>query len=191
MNNDSIVIERILHGDNEAFTSLVKIYQNRVYGFLFHMTLSKEDAEDLTQDTFINVYRNLYKFKRDRNFLPWALKIALNLYREHYKKKKKKGQELCLDDLPELFLMSSEDSMLHIEHRESLKEILSIIDELRKGQKEVFVLKYTRGLTFKEIGEILGISESAARMKYFRAKESLIERISKSKKRGVLSEVRI
>ena len=185
VSNDSILIQRILNSDNEAFASLVKIYQNRIYGFLFHMTLSREDAEDLTQDTFINVYKNLYKFKKDRNFLPWALKIALNLYREYYTKKKKKGRELRFDDLPEQFLLSSEDSLLFVEHGESLKEILSIIDELKKGQKEVFILKFSKGLTFKEIGEILSISESAARMKYFRAKESLMERISNNEKRSV------
>lgn len=179
------MIERILNGDSDAFTDLVEKYQDRVYGFLFHMTLSREDAEDLTQSTFINIYKSLYKFKRDRNFLPWAFKIALNLYRAYYSKNKKKPGTLCLDNLPEQFHSASDDNLLALEHNENLREILLIINELKKAQKEVFILKFSRGLTFSEIGEILGISETAARMKYFRAKENLIKKLSSYMKRSV------
>jgi len=175
--DDSVLIERILKGDNEAFDKLLDLYQNRIYGFLFHMTLLKEDAEDLTQETFINVYKSLYKFNKNKDFLPWVFKIALNLYRNYYKKNKKKSRELCFEELSEQLHMSSEDGLLILEEKESLKEILLIIDELKRDQKEIFILKYSKGFTFKVIGEITGISESAARMKYFRARENLVKKI--------------
>lgn len=180
MNSDNILIEKILSGDTEAFTALVKKYQNRVYGFLLNMTLSREDAEDLTQNTFINIYKSLYKFKKDKNFLPWAFKIALNEYKAYYSRNKKKLSTLYIEDLPEEVGNTFEDNLSILERNENLKYVLSIINELKKGQKQVFILKFGKGFTFKEVGEVLGISETAARMKYFRAKESLIKKYKSS-----------
>lgn len=182
---DDQLIEKFLNGDSEAFTTLVVRYHKRVYSFLFHLTLSKEDAEDLTQNTFIRIYKSIYKFHKGNSFLPWAYKIALNTYRDFYSVNKNKISAIPLDDLPEHFLGADDDSSFIMEQKESIKEILLLMNELKNGQREAFILKFGKDLSFREIGEILGISETAARMKYFRAKETLVKIVSKSKKRSV------
>lgn len=180
---DNQLIARILDGDNEAFSLLMQKYQSKLFSFLFHLTLSKEDAEDLLQISFIKVFKSIHKFDKTYDFLPWIHKIAFNEYRSFYKKRKQKDIILSLDELPDL--LCSEDSLSsHLDKRESYLKVAGIINGLKKGQKEVFILRFGNGFSYGEIGKILGISESAAKMKYQRAKDSLTKLLTSGQKGG-------
>ena len=186
---DDLLVDKVLKGDCKAFEILIKKHQGMVYNYLYKMTLSKEDSEDITQEVFIKAYNNLYKFEKRSNFSTWVFRITINTLNTHFRYKKdydlnKEEQIINLHcdskDIPEEAL----------ELKEKNKEVFKILDSLNLEQKNAIVLKYIEGFSYREIGEILGINEDSAKMKVHRAKRKLCE-LNKNKigERGVLSEM--
>lgn len=128
---------------------------------------NKEDAADLTQETFINAYNNLNKFNLGMDFRPWLYRIAHNNY-INYIKKKKEYIDIDCEEVPDF----NTPEYLTIE-RDGLKSIEKIVRGLPYMYRAVFVLRTIDELSFKEIGSILKISESSARMRYLRVRKKL------------------
>ena len=87
--NDQLYIEKILKGDVNAFSFLVDNYKNMVFSLAFKMTKSREEAEEVSQDTFIKAYKNLSKFKGDSKFSTWLYRIAYHTSLDAIKRNKK------------------------------------------------------------------------------------------------------
>lgn len=79
-------LQQCRKGDHRAFEQIVRHYEHRVFGLLYALTGSVEDARDLTQDTFIRAWRRLDQYDPERAFAPWVLTIARNLYRDHMRR---------------------------------------------------------------------------------------------------------
>lgn len=92
---DQILVERSLQGEKQAFEQLVKRYQKSIYNLAYRMTGSREDAEDLTQETFLRTYAKLETFQLGRRFSPWLFRIASNLCINW--QKRQKLREVSLD----------------------------------------------------------------------------------------------
>jgi RNA polymerase sigma-70 factor (ECF subfamily) len=189
---DNILIEYSLKGDIHAFGSLVNKYQNTIYSYLLKVCQSKEDAEDLTQEVFIKVYNNLYKFNYKCKLLTWIFKIAINTFKTEYRKRKK------------LFVLESDEVLAYMscdisdfpeqiyERKETLKEAVDMLNKLDFEQKNALLLKYVHDFSHKEIGQILGISEAAVKMKVYRAKKNICDlKADPISERGVLSEAKM
>jgi RNA polymerase sigma-70 factor (ECF subfamily) len=103
LNQEGELVEKSLRGDMKSFETLVNLYKDKMYCFLFKMTLSKEDSDDLLQETFICVFKNLYKYNDKWKFSTWIYKIATNLLKNYWKKKEKlhtrELSQFPLDDL--------------------------------------------------------------------------------------------
>jgi len=80
------IVERVLQGEREAFAALVDAYKGAIFNLAFRMTNSYQDADDLSQETFIRAYRNLRQFDPRKRFFTWIYTIGLNLIRNHLKK---------------------------------------------------------------------------------------------------------
>jgi len=186
---DETLIEQVLAGECQAFEILIKKHQGVIYNYLYKITLSKEDAEDITQEVFIKAYNKLYTFERKANFSTWLFKIAVNTLNDNFKKKK-------------VFELEKEEAMLSIKCSErdipeealSLKEkkleVLRLLEGLTLEQKNAIILKYVRGFSYKEIGKVLGVSEESAKMKVYRARKKLCNtRSSNTIEGSVLSEL--
>lgn len=186
---DETLIEKVLAGECQAFEILIKKHQGVIYNYLYKITLSKEDAEDITQEVFIKAYNKLYTFERKANFSTWLFKIAVNTLNDNFKKKK-------------VFELEKEEAMMSIKCSErdipeealSLKEkkleVLKLLEGLTLEQKNAIILKYVRGLSYKEIGKVLGVSEESAKMKVYRARKKLCNtRSSNTIEGSVLSEL--
>ena len=92
-------LQQCLKGDHKAFEPIVLHFEQRVFGLLYTLTGSVEDARDLTQDTFIRAWRRLDQYDPERAFAPWVLTIARNLYREHMRRAGKfSAVEVMLDE---------------------------------------------------------------------------------------------
>jgi len=184
MDYDRILIEDILKGDIDSFEKLINKYQRVVYGYLLKMTFSREEAEDITQEVFIKVYNNLYKYNGSSRLITWILKIAVNEFKTQYKKRKRANytnhEELFKDipcdisDLPEVAL----------EMKESGSELMMVLESISLEQKNALILRYIQGFSFKEVGEIMGISTEAAKMRVQRAKENLVKKNPRFSPRG-------
>ncbi|MFC3924881.1 RNA polymerase sigma factor [Clostridium punense] len=186
---DETLIEKVLAGECQAFEILIKKHQGVIYNYLYKITLSKEDAEDITQEVFIKAYNKLYTFERKANFSTWLFKIAVNTLNDNFKKKK-------------VFELEKEEAMMSIKCSErdipeealSLKEkkleVLKLLEGLTLEQKNAIILKYVRGFSYKEIGKVLGVSEESAKMKVYRARKKLCNtRSSNTIEGSVLSEL--
>lgn len=183
-NIDVILVDKTLKGDTEAFSKLVHKYEKSLYGFLYKITLSKEDTEDIFQETFIRAYNNLYKYDNRWAFSTWLYKIAINITKNYYKKKKYSIH--CYDELFDLQCDLSDFPEIAFEIRDSKRQILKLINSLSLDQKTALCLRYFQDLKYREIAQIMNSSVDASKMKVQRAKKLLCERLESLIEKGVI-----
>ncbi len=158
--SDQQLISNYLKGDEKSLDLLVKRYLNQIYGFVFKYVNDKEIAEDITQETFLKVWRNLKKVDKNKSFKSWIYTIAKNTALDFLKKKKSvpfsrferdDGKNILFDVLPDKRLLPDKVSEL----LELKKAFLSAIAELSIKYKTVLSLYYYQYLNFREISEVL------------------------------------
>ena len=171
--SDSTLINQFTSGNSHSFSILVDRYQKRVYGFIFSKVKDAELADDVFQDTFVKVIKNLRlgKYKDEGRFLSWVMRIAHNIIMDHFRKinrlPKHESKHEDLDVLDRLVEQSSsiEDLMIETQIHADLS---LLIDELPQTQKEVLRMRLFQEMSFKDIGEQTGVSINTAlgRMRY-------------------------
>ena len=171
--SDSTLITQFISGNSQSFSILVDRYQKRVYGFIFSKVKDAELADDVFQDTFVKVIKNLRlgKYKDEGRFLSWVMRIAHNIIMDHFRKinrlPKHESKHEDLDVLDRLIEQSSsvEDLMIETQIHADLS---ILIDELPQTQKEVLRMRLFQEMSFKDIGEQTGVSINTAlgRMRY-------------------------
>ena len=171
--SDSTLITQFTSGNSQSFSILVDRYQKRVYGFIFSKVKDAELADDVFQDTFVKVIKNLRlgKYKDEGRFLSWVMRIAHNIIMDHFRKinrlPKHESKHEDLDVLDRLIEQSSsvEDLMIETQIHADLS---ILIDELPQTQKEVLRMRLFQEMSFKDIGEQTGVSINTAlgRMRY-------------------------
>jgi RNA polymerase sigma-70 factor (ECF subfamily) len=174
------IIGRVLGGDRSAFAGLVEKYQGPVFNLAYRMTGSREDADDLTQETFIRAYQNLHRFDRDKKFFTWLYTIGINLIRNHLKKNARNVSHLAVanstlepqtqDNRIGEGDALSEDRMIRMER---------IIQRLPLDLREAIILKFVQDLTFEEVANVTGDSVSAVKMRIYRGLEKIKEMLGK------------
>jgi len=112
------------------------LYQGKLFNFLLKMTSSREDAEEITQEVFIKVYNNLYKYNNRWSFSTWIYRIAINTLRSEYRKAKNVKSVDYYTNVSELPANFSDYPELAYEMKERQKEIIKLIDELKEDQKQ-------------------------------------------------------
>jgi RNA polymerase sigma-70 factor (ECF subfamily) len=190
VNQEDHLVERILKGDMKSFESLVYLYKDKIYSFIFKMTLSKEDTDDLVQETFIKVFLNIYKYSNKWKFSTWIYKIAVNSVRNYWKKKKRTLNKEFYCDIPDEFYCNLENNPEYsYEIKENYSQIVKIINKLEYNQKIVFILKYVKDFSINDIADIVGISPETARMRIYRARKKVCNDFNKNLKGGISYEV--
>ena len=171
--SDSTLITQFISGNNQSFSILVDRYQKRVYGFIFSKVKDADLADDVFQDTFVKVIKNLRlgKYKDHGRFLSWVMRIAHNIIMDHFRKinrlPKYGSKHEDLDLMDRLIEKSNSIEDLIIE-TQIHADLCILIDELPKTQKEVLRMRLFQEMSFKDIGEQTGVSINTAlgRMRY-------------------------
>jgi RNA polymerase sigma-70 factor (ECF subfamily) len=152
---------------------LYKRFSPKMYAVSLRYSGKPEDAQDILQEGFVKVYRNLDKFRGDGSFEGWMRRIFVNTAIEHYRR-------------ATTMYPVDESKAEHVEDREwsafdklSVKDLLAIIQELSPGYRTVFNLYVVEGYTHREIGAMLGISEGTSKSQLARAKAILQQKILK------------
>ena len=168
--NEAEIVARVLKGDRQSYALLVDEYKSPIYNLAYRMTGNLEDADDLTQETFIRAYQYLWRYDTSKKFFTWLYTLALNLIRNHFKKNKynKSSEELSANLLADK--NPSPETEL-IETQEISVYLLRLEDESRA----LLIMKFYQGLTFEEIAQITGKSISAVKMRIYRGLEKLKE----------------
>ena len=171
--SDTTLIAEFISGNGNSFSILLDRYQIRVNGFIYSKVHDPDLADDIFQDTFIKVVKNLRlgKYKDEGRFLSWVIRIAHNLIMDHYRKIKRlpkhESKIEYFDVLDRLVEQNSsiEESMIETQIHADLS---LLIEELPDSQKEVLRMRLFQDMSFKEIGDQTGVSINTAlgRMRY-------------------------
>lgn len=179
------MIQGLRSGNETAFKYLVDTYQDRVYNTALGIVQNAEDAEDVAQEVFIQVYRSIHSFKGESKLSTWLYRIAttraLDLLRNR-KSKKRFGfiQRLFGDsNEPEFELPDFNHPGVMLDKKENAALLFKSIVQLPENQKLAFVLHKMEGLSYQEISEVLKISIPAVESLMHRAKQNLRKMLEK------------
>lgn len=172
--NDSELLAEYLNGDDKALHGLIKHYLKPIYNYTYRLSGNASDAEDITQETFIKVWRHAKKFDPNQNFKTWLFTIAhrstIDLLR---KKKRFVFSDFARDDEESLFADTIADSEPLPDELFAQAEEKAVIEhliaQLSPTHQEVLLLYYTEELTFDEIGKVLGKSLNTVKSQHRRA----------------------
>lgn len=156
----------------ESFEDVYRKYLKEVYYFLLRISGNKETAEELTQQTFAIAFEKLDDFRGECKLSVWLCQIAKYEYYAWSRRQKKYSNEL--DDNradPKTDMLSG------MIDREDGQQIRKILHELQEPYKEVFMLRVMGEVSYKDIGQLFGKSESWARVTYYRAKKMIVEKM--------------
>jgi len=178
---DRQLVRRAQEGDLSAFDELIRRYQERVYATIYHMTSNHEDANDLTQETFVKAYKALTSFKGDSGFFTWVYRIAVNKTINFLKQKKNRHNGFSLNDLdfnaehdPDLVALVSDKNprtdMGLAELQEKLNEAMQKLSDVHRL---VVTLHDIQGLSHEEIGKIMDCNPGTVRSRLFYARQQL------------------
>ena len=144
--DDAVLVSKYLSGDEIALSDLISKHQQKIYGFIFSKVQDSNLTEDIFQDTFIKVIKNLKKgkYNEEGKFLPWVFRIAYNLVIDHFRRVKKQNT-IKNSDKFDLFNLIA-DPNFNIENELISEQInfdlTKLIEELPDDQKEVLKLRY-------------------------------------------------
>ena len=172
------IIEKAINGDQVAFTSLLDMYWNEVYGFMLKRTENETDSEDITIETFSKAFDKIASYNSEFQFNTWLIAIAKNVHIDMLRKKKstlfvdmnyeKDFQAYNVADTTP----SAEDKLIT---EQNLSRLLAYIKELKPHYQEVIQLRYFQEMSYQEIAEQLNEPLSNVKVKLLRAKKLLAE----------------
>jgi RNA polymerase sigma-70 factor (ECF subfamily) len=148
-------------------------FSGKMYAVCLRYANNSEDAQDLLQEGFIKVFRNLHRFRAEGSFEGWIRRVFVNSSIEHYRKK-----SLQLSKVSDKEESTIEDSDISALDNLAEKDIINLIQDLSPGYKTVFNLYVIEGYSHKEIGELLGISEGTSKSQLARARSILQKKVS-------------
>ena len=178
-NNDATLIQRVLEGDDTAFSALVRKYQRSVHALAWRKIGDFHIAEDITQDTFLQAYQRLSTLKEPQRFASWLYVIAANYCKMWLRKRRLSTQSLEDTSSAQLekatysgYVIAENERTTAEAQREVVKKLLA---KLQESDRTVVTLYYLGGMTYEEISEFLGVSVAAIKNRLYRARRRLKE----------------
>ena len=183
--NELELIQRLRAGDELAFKSLVDTYQDMVFNTALGIVQNSEDAEDVAQEVFIQVYRSIDQFKGDAKLSTWMYRITTTKALDHIRSRKRKKRFAFITSL-----FGTNDELLHepvdfqhpgvsLDRKEQAALLFKMIDKLPENQKIAFNLHKTEELSYQEIADVMQVSVSAVESLLFRARQNLRKLLEK------------
>jgi RNA polymerase sigma-70 factor, ECF subfamily len=178
---DSEWIHETLAGNTRSFDNIVLKYQRQIYNLILKTIRNGVDAEDLTQNVFINAFSNLRKFRQESSLSTWLYSIAVNQMRNYWRRKKNKldyaESDINSSFKKDLFELYKYETDREVSSEETIQIVDNLISFLPPQQKEIFVLYYLIGHSCEEISEILNKSPSNIKVQLFRGRKLLFSKI--------------
>ena len=182
---DAELIERCLRKDNSAWDEIVVRYRRKVFHIAYKFTGKHDEAEDLTQDIFLKVFRSLDKFHRDADFSTWLSSVARHYCIDHYRASKRE-REVLVEDLLAFDHAEavSGNPQRALEDRDVKGLVRHGLDQLPRKLREAVVLRDLQGLSYQEMAERLGLPEGTVKSRINRGREELMRRLRKAQQPG-------
>ena len=177
--NEWNLIERLKKGDEAAFKEIVESSQGLVYNTALGIVQNPEDAEDVTQEVFVQLYESIKSFKGESKLSTWLYRITVSKAMDHLRKKKRKKRFAYVQSL-----FGTNEELVHdppdfvhpgvtLDNKEKAKELFKAIDQLPAKQKIAFTLNRIEGLSYQEISEIMKLTVASVESLLHRARKNL------------------
>jgi len=185
-NSDKYYIEQILAGNSNAFSHLVDRHKNKAFNLAFRICGNHEEAEELTQDSFLKAYRSLKSFKMKSSFGTWLYRIVYNTAISHVRIKKK--GVLSLEDFPadatDFIGSCISEEEAENDYRNALVNFA--LQKINEEERGLISLYYYQEMSTDDISDVTGISKSNIKVKLFRARQKMLEIIEKIEKKKLI-----
>lgn len=172
-NQDQIIIHQILQGDTKAFAVLVDRYKDLVFTLALQMLKNREEAEEVSQDTFIKVFKKLKNFKGDSKFSTWIYRIGYNTCLDRIKSNKRKQNTVAINEFTAHEVKTLDNALSIMEAQESKQTIQDCLQMLPADDCALLTLYYFEELSLEEIGKIIGVKANNVKVKLFRSRKKL------------------
>lgn len=169
---DSDLIQGCIDGDPRMQEELYRKFSPKMYAVCLRYAGNNDDAQDLLQDGFIKVFRNLTKFRNEGSFEGWMRRVFVNTSIEHYRRK------VHLNSISEQEERIIEDASVSVLDQLAERDIVQLVRELSPGYRAVFNLYVIEGYSHKEIADMLQISEGTSKSQLARAKSILQKKVA-------------
>ncbi len=172
LDSDQPYIEKTLRGDTQAFSVLVDRYKHMVFTLALRIVKNNEDAEEVAQDTFVKMYKQLPQFKGDAKFSTWLYKIAYYGSLDVLKKQKRNRETSSIESFKEAY-SREEGEALELQDRQKL--VKEAIQKLHGEDALVITLFYFEECSLEEISKIMNLSVNTLKVRLFRSRKKLSE----------------
>ena len=175
------IIERCLNGDQAAWESIVRMYRRKVFNVAYKFVGRHDQAEDLTQDVFLKLYKSLDTFDRRANFQTWLISVSRNLCIDHYRAVRKERETINRDVDPADFAPVSNDPRAdtQLEQRDRVRLLRQALDKLAPTLRTAVMLRDIQELTYQEIADKLHLPEGTVKSRINRGRTELARQIQK------------
>lgn len=177
--NEWNLIERLKEGDQTAFKEVVESSQGLVYNTALGIVQNPEDAEDVAQEVFVQLYESIKTFKGESKLTTWLYRITVSKAMDHLRRKKRKKRFAFVQSL-----FGANEELVHdppdfvhpgvsLDNKEKAKELFKAIDLLPEKQKIAFTLNRIEGLSYQEISDIMKLTVASVESLLHRARKNL------------------
>src|SRR5215510_3286644 len=186
LDQDSTLVARCLRGDETAWEDLVRLHTRRVYGLCFRFTGSSQEAQDLTQEVFLRVFRTVRTFKSaEGSFATWLSRVTRNLLIDHYRRTR---QERVTESIEEQLPMLEEAGAAasarpdhSVAGREASEILQATLQKLSPDLREAVILRDLQEMEYREISQVLQIPEGTVKSRINRGRAELARLLRKQK----------
>jgi RNA polymerase sigma-70 factor (ECF subfamily) len=171
--SESDLIKGCIEGNRQMQEELYKRFSGKMYAVCLRYANNADDAQDLLQEGFIKVFRNLHRFRAEGSFEGWVRRVFVNSSIEHFRKK-----SVELSKVSDKEENTIEDTDISALDQLAERDIVQLIQDLSPGYRTVFNLYVVEGYSHKEIGDLLGISEGTSKSQLARARSILQKKVA-------------
>jgi RNA polymerase sigma-70 factor, ECF subfamily len=178
--SDWELVQKCQSGEMGAFQELVSRYHQKVYTVIFGMLRNRDDAMEVAQEAFFRAYRKIKSFEGGSSFYTWLYRIAINLVIDAQRRQKRNPLDFRenMDSVLEEQNEVARDPFSDVLDKELRDRLVKAINDLTPEHKAVIVLRTLEGLSYKDIGEMLGCSEGTVMSRLHYARKKLQEKLS-------------
>ena len=164
---DNLLVERVIAGDTEAFTGLVRRYKDNIYQFVCWYSGNDRNAEDLAQEIFIEAFKSIGSFRRESAFSTWLYGLARNVC--NYRARKRGSVTIVQESEELLFIPDGTDHAANVEKAESIQALRKAVEALPPLYKQVLLLRDWEQMSYQDIAAVLQIPIGTVRSRLHNA----------------------
>ncbi|WP_236262800.1 RNA polymerase sigma factor [Aggregatimonas sangjinii] len=170
---DQPLIDAILAGDTQSFGIIVDRYKDLVFTLALRMLKHREEAEEVSQDTFIKVFRSLHKFRGESKLSTWIYKVAYYTCLDRLKKQKRTQHVVAIDEYTEHQITTIDNALDMMQKEERKEAIQDCLKLLPSTDSALITLFYFEELSLEEISKIVDLTVNNVKVKLFRSRKKL------------------